>query len=438
MRENVLKTSILVRMVVIAAVGILLLIPTLFVGFLISERQQMRSSAVEEVTRQWGKEQTITGPILTVPIRRVRVAENGEKRISVRHAHLLPENLSVQSRLVPEIRYRGIYRVVVYTASVTLDGEFLTSAIDQMKGEDGVILWDDAYLTVGVADLKGIKEIGGLTWNTHPLSPQPGLKTDELGESGFTITAPIDSRQRRYQFAMRADLRGSEEFRVVPAGRQTTVSMASSWGDPSFVGEFLPEKREIDEHSFDASWKVLDFNRSLPEVWFGEQPGLKTSSFGVKLLLPVDEYQKNHRAIRYAIMFIALTFITFFIVDVLSKTPFHPVHYTLVGFALVLFYVLLLSLSEYLPFDGSYWIAGGAIILLVGLYTRGVTSRWDVSGIVGSALLVLYAFLFVLLRLEDYALLLGSLGLFAVLALIMFLTRKIDWFGSARGTNEAA
>ena len=429
MRESTLKTSVLLRLVIIGALAIVLLIPTLFVSLLVSDRQASRAFALKEVAEKWGGAQTVVGPVLTVPVTRQVKDKEGDVHTHTSLVRILPETLDVAVRVSPEIRRRGIYRVILYAARITLRADYssiLKSIESLAKGEIG---WEKATLTLGVSDLKGISDIRSMSWDGRPITPDGGPRNPSPVLSGITVRPALASDKDRYQFSMECDLRGSEEFRLVPAGRETRMTADASWSDPSFVGDFLPERRDVKPKSFSASWRVLDFNRNIPQSWVGDEPDLTSSSFGFRLLLPVDEYQKNFRALKYAIMFIALTFLAFFVLDVMAKSPFHPVQYALVGFALVLFYVLLLSLSEYLTFDVSYWIASLAISLLVTLYTRGATRKLSAAGLIGGCLLALYAFLFVLLQLEDYALLLGSIGLFAILALVMYLTRRIDWFG---------
>ena len=437
MRESTLKSSVLLRLLIIGALAIVLLIPTVFVGLLVSDRQASRAFAVKDVTEKWGTTQTIVGPVLTVPVTRQVKDKEGEVHTYTSLVRILPELLDVKTEVTPEIRRRGIYRVILYSAQVTIQAEYSSILKEIQSLAKGDIRWEDATLALGVSDLKGISNIHSMTWDARAVSPEPGTRSGSLLPSGLTVRPALVVDKDSYRFTAQFDLRGSEEFRVVPTGRETRMAAKASWGDPSFVGDFLPERRDIGADSFSATWRVLDFNRNIPQSWVGDEPALTSSSFGVKLLLPVDEYQKNFRALKYAIMFIALTFLAFFVLDILAKSPFHPVQYTLVGFGLVLFYVLLLSISEYLPFDVSYWIASVAISLLVTLYTRGATGRFSAAAIIGGCLLVLYGFLFVLLQLEDYALLLGSIGLFAVLALVMYLTRRIDWYGMGNSGRSA-
>lgn len=435
MKEFSLKDSIILRTLIIAVLAIVLEIPISMVTGLIQDRQRTRDSAVHQVTEQWGRQQTLTGPILTIPVKRSWTTSDGKVNTRIDYSHFLPDSLVCNTELFPQIRYRGIYRVVLYNAGLHVEAVFPAPTLSRNELGDGELQWQDAFLTFGISDLKGIKSIRNATMDNRPLTPEPGLRTRDLVQAGFTFRTPLSPGQAPFRVALDAGLNGSEELRIVPLGKHTQASTHSAWGDPSFVGDFLPEKREISESSFSASWSVLHLNRNLPQSWIGSQPGLEGSAFGVRLLLQVDEYQKNWRAIRYAIMFIALTFLTFGMIDVLNRSPFHPIHYTLVGLALILFFVLLLSVSEYQSFNTSYSIACLPTILLITAYTRGVTRSWGVTAVIAGVLAVLYGFLFALLQLEDYALLLGSVALFLSLALVMYLTRRIDWFGI--GTRKA-
>ncbi len=354
--------------------------------------------------------------------------KEGGTKSYVKYAHFLPDNLTLNANLSPEVRYRSIYRAVLYNAQISIEADF-----SEPLSVDGIIsggdpLWREAFLTVGVSDLKGIRSLVGSLAEDVSLAPEPGMRTGDLSGAGFTFKTPLTPGNAPGRFKFSMSLNGSDELKVAPLGRQTRMTASSSWGDPSFIGEFLPERREISDSSFNALWSVTHLNRNFPQSWAGAEPSLSRASFGVKLLLPVDEYQKNSRSVKYAIMFVALTFLTFIIIDVLNKSPFHPIHYGLIGFALILFFVILLSVSEHLSFNVSYLMAAISVVALISAYTHGVTRSARVSLVIGAVLSALYIFLFVLLQLVDYALLFGSLGLFAALALVMHLTRRIDWF----------
>jgi inner membrane protein len=214
----------------------------------------------------------------------------------------------------------------------------------------------------------------------------------------------------------------------MPVGRETTVQVGGSWGNPSFVGAYLPEERSVEPNKFLASWKVLHLNRNYPQQWTGASVNLKESAFGIKLLMGLDEYQKTMRSAKYAIMFIVLTFLSFFMAEVLNKRIIHPIQYVLIGLALTIFYTLLLSISEQTNFNRAYLLSSAATIALIGLYTRSVLNSILAAAIITGILAVLYGFLFIVLQLQDYALLLGSIGLFLILALVMYITRNINWF----------
>lgn len=429
MKQSI-RDSIVLRMGIVAILTLVLLVPVSFISGLIWERQETRDRAVSEVTRKWGGRQTIVGPILTVPIKRIgRNTEGVVNWTSTDFVRFLPDSLAVDARLAPEVRYRGIYRILLYNSDITIEAEFAAPEFREDLPEDSEILWKQAFLTMGVTDLQGIRNIKSVVHGDQPLTPEPGGGNKDLVNNAIIFRTPLTPGEKPGRFLLEANINGSDEISFVPAGKQTKVSVAAPWGDPSFTGSFLPEKREIGDNSFSSQWNVPYLSRNLPQTWTGSQARLTETSFGVRLLLPVDEYQKNSRSVKYAIMFIALTFLTFCMVDVLSTSPFHPIHYTLVGFALILFFVLLLSISEHLAFNYAYLVASVPVILLISLYTRGVTRGWKATGAIGTVLVILYAFLFILLQLSDYSLLLGSLGLFAGLSLVMYLTRSIDWFG---------
>lgn len=428
MSESRLKQSVLLRMLLVAVLGMLLVIPTFMVQVLIDERQTARDAAVQDITAKWGSAQVVAGPVLTVPVLRTQRSAQGVVTTTRSMLHLLPEQLNVQVRLVPEVRARGIYRAVLYQAQVSLEADFHTPDDATVTGPDETLVWSDAFLTLGLSDLTGLRRVEQVRWNEQSLSPEAGLKTAELVATGFTVYPAVTPNQPAH-LSMAFTLQGSTSVQVLPVGRETRLAVEGTWDTPSFIGAFLPEARTVAEQGFEATWQVGHLNRSFPQSWRDKQAQLDpASAFGVRLLLPVDEYQKNTRAAKYAILFIALTFLAFFVTEVLTRTPFHPIHYALISFGLVLFFVLLLSLSEHMLFNLAYLIAATAVAGLIGGYTRSISGSGRIALAITGLLVLLYSFLFVLLQLEDYALLVGSLGLFVLLACVMYLTRRIDWF----------
>jgi inner membrane protein len=428
MNESKLKSSVILRMFVIAMVVLFLLILAAMIRSLISERQYRRDEAVNEVSQKWGNVQTIIGPVLTVPFRKPIKDSKGKTAFYMDFLQIMPETLQAEVDLTPEIRYRGIYEAVLYQAAIKLKGIFILPKLEKYDLSPEHLILKEAFITVGISDLRGIKNTIILNWGGEKLSASPGVKLLDIVKSGFTVFPAVNFSQNEYAFSADLLLNGSGELNIVPVGKETLVTMSSKWNSPSFIGNFLPEKREISPDSFKAVWSVQHLNRNFPQTWTGSAYSMANSEFGVKLLQPVDEYQKVTRAVKYAIMFIILTFMAFFLTEIFSMAALHPVQYTLIGFAIVLFYVMLLSLSEHISFNVSYVTASVGVILMISAYAKSVLKTKKAAAVIGGILAALYLFLFVTLQLEDYALLLGSIGLFVILATVMFLTRRIDWF----------
>ena len=431
-----LKNSVGLRLAIIGFLSLVLLIPAALIQGLISEREQRRDNAVFEVSDKWGERQIIAGPILTVPYKNLIKDEKGNLLSVIAYAHFLPENLTINAELFPELRYRGIYEVVLYNAKLQIRGDFLPPNFNQHSIAPENILWKDAFLALGLSDLKGIRDVVKVKWNDEELTANAGVDSKEVLEIGISVKPKVTTAAESFAFAIDLDLNGSGEIGFAPVGKETTVKVASQWGNPSFAGEFLPIQRQVQSGQFSAEWKVLHLNRNYPQQWLGSQYKIIESAFGVKLLLPIDEYQKTMRTAKYAIMFIALTFLTFFLTEVLNKKVIHPIQYILIGLALILFYTLLLSFSEHLKFNSAYLLSSLAIIALVTTYTKSVLSNNLATAIIAGVLIILYGFLYIILQLQDYALLLGSLGLFIILAMVMYVTRKIDWFAIGKLTVE--
>ena len=428
MNESKLKSSVTLRMFVMAMVVLFLLILAATITSLIAERQHRRNEAVNEVSQKWGNVQTITGPVLTVPFRKPTRDAKGKIVFYADCLHIMPETLQAEVDLNPEIRYRGIYEAVLYQAAIKLKGTFMLPKLEKYDLSPEHLILKEAFITVGITDLRGIKNAITPSWVGEKLSASPGVKLSDIVKSGFTVFPAVNFSQNEYVFSADLLLNGSGEFNIIPVGKETLVKMSSTWNSPSFIGNFLPEKREIRPDGFKAVWSVQHLNRNFPQVWTGSAHSVGNSAFGVKLLQPVDEYQKVTRAVKYAIMLIVLTFMAFFLTEIFSGTAIHPVQYALIGLAITLFYVILLSLSEHIPFNVSYVTASVGIILLISAYAKSVLKTKKAAAVIGGILAALYLFLFVTLQLEDYALLLGSIGLFVILAVVMFLTRRIDWF----------
>lgn len=435
--NNWLKRSITIRLITIGILILLLLIPVSMVESLIGEREFRQQEAITEVSSKWGERQTITGLVLTVPYKtyeKVYEKENTEKFKLVEsrgYAHFLPEELNINGNISPEVRYRGIYEVIVYNSKINLSGSFSTPNFEGLEIDPTNILWNDAFISLGLSDLRSIQENISLKWNNQNYFFNPGVESNDVIESGISTRLPInhtDSLVSNSKFSLELDFNGSSSLNFIPLGKITKVDIKSKWKNPSFDGEFLPDKREINKDGFSANWEVLHLNRSYPQVFKGSVQGINESAFGVNLIVPVDEYQKSMRSAKYAVMFITLTFLLFFFVQILNGVKIHPIQYIIVGLALCVFYTLLIALSEHMAFNFSYLISSVAIISLITLYAKSIFNSKRLTLLICLILITLYLFIYSIIQMEDYALLMGSIGLFIVLATIMYLSRKIDWY----------
>jgi inner membrane protein len=428
------RNAIMVKAAVIFILVLLLLIPSSMIQDLIMEREMRKDDAIREISSKWGERQTITGPVLTIPYLEFYRDDNKVVRQVTRYIHFLPDKLQVDGKLFPEKRYRGIYEVVVYNSEVKLSGNFPPINIADLGVPQENLQLKDAFLSVGITDLRGIKEQVVLQWNNQKLSFNPGVTSNDVLATG--INSPVklapSSQNAPYTFNLTLSLKGSEHLYFVPVGKETKVHISSKWQNPSFDGAFLPDQREVSNNGFTANWKVLHLNRNFPQQWKGGRVDIGSSAFGVNLLLPIDSYQKSVRSVKYAILIIGLTFLIFFFIELLHKKSAHPFQYVLVGLALIIFYTLLVSISEYTTFNIAYLIAGVMTIVLVTVYTYSVFSNRKLAALVGGTMLILYAYIFIIIQLQDFALLMGSLGLFFVLALVMYYSRKVDWYNIGR------
>jgi inner membrane protein len=422
---------------------LLLLIPTAFIRDLVSERQQRQHEAVTEINSRWAAAQTVTGPVIGIPYIET-VTEGGLTRDLKRWTYFLPARLDIQAHVVPETRYRGIYKVIVYTTEMQVQANFDSLHLAEVNVPAAKLLWNEAAVFFDLSDLQGLKEEVILHFsaranpNSNPnpnsnsadLELAPGKSSTDQFKNALSAALPAwlaASAEGTLDLSMTVRLKGSGNLSFVPTGKVTRVEASSSWPDPSFTGGYLPDLRSVRDNGFVADWRVLALNRKFPQQWKADTMNLTDAAFGVNLLVPVDSYQQTTRCVKYAILIILLTFTAFFLIEWIYQRPIHSLQYVLVGFALCLFYTLLLSFSEYTGFNAAYGIAAVATIGLITWYVSNVLRSAKMSLFILSLLTVQYGFIFTLLQLQDYALLLGSVGLFITLALVMYFSRKIKW-----------
>lgn len=426
------KYRLVLKAVIIFVLIVLLLIPQFMIINLIDERVYRQQEVFTEISSKWSGKQTLSGPVIVVPYYEYFQDSNKIVRKEKRFMHFLPEDLKVNGTLFPEKRHRSIYDIVVYNSDLHIEGEFSPLRWQDLNIPAENIIWNEISLVVGLDDLRGIDEMVNLKWDGKTMSFNPGIPNEDVFVSGINTRFRLDSLKEHFsaphQFTVDLKLKGSEKLFFTPVGKQTIINLQSNWPTPKFDGAFLPDTNSVSEKGFSAEWKVLHLNRNFPQQWIGNQYNVVNSEFGVNLLTPVDGYQKTMRSAKYAMMIVLLTFIVFFFIEVLNKSRIHPFHYLLVGFALCLFYTLLLSFSEYMNFNLSY---GLALLLTLGsivYYTYHLFKPSRLHWILGGTLLLIYGFMFTIIQLEDYALLIGSLGLFAVLVTIMNYSKNIDWY----------
>lgn len=446
--NNWLKNSVSIRLITITILILLLLIPVSMVENVIRERQDRLNQAVEEVSSKWGQSQTLTGLVISVPYKTVsKVYEtNNEsntgsyKLVETKEfAHFLPNALSIKGTINPEVRYRGIYEVIVYNGKIKWSGQFSKPNFEMWKIEDTNVIWDEAEVSLGMSDLRSIQKQITLKWQDSVLNFNPGLSNTDVISEGISarlINLNKADPSAPLTFEMEMDFNGSSGLYFTPLGKVTKVELNSPWKTPSFDGAFLPDSRTIDNKGFSASWEVLHLNRPYPQQFKGANASINETAFGVNLKVPVDEYQKSTRAAKYAVMFITLTFLIFFFVQILNGVRLHPIQYIIVGLALCIFYTLLIALSEHLSFALSYLIASVTIISLISLYAIGIFKLKRLVVLIMLILTLLYLFIFSIIQLEDYALLMGSIGLVIVLGSVMYLSRQVNWYEISKPKQE--
>lgn len=439
--ENVgqsIKRSVTLKLLSIFILMMLLMIPMSYVKSLIHERETLKQQTLNEVSNKWANEQYVYGPVLTIPLQK-KVIEDDKNKIIHSHAHILPSRLLVNGKVDPKSLRRGIYEVVVYNSQLSFSGQFdeISKYLTDLKEYEAFP--EDAFLTINISDLRGIKEKVVVKWNEQKKDVEPGSNIPSLVSSGITVKNILQPpAQNSYDFSFDLQLQGSQFLGFIPLGKETKVNLTSEWNDPSFSGSFLPEDRNVTEDGFNADWQVLELNRNYPQFWIGDRniQEIQKSSFGVDLLLPSNDYQKSMRSAKYALLAISLTFLTFFLVEIFNKSKVHPFQYILIGLALCLFYTLLVSISEHSNFNLAYLISSVAIISIIGLYAKSILHNVKQTIVLVIILCFTYSFVYITLQVQDYALLIGSIGLTAILAFTMYITRNVNWYQLSSPKSE--
>ena len=436
------------RSFVLKVFGILFLVMLMawaltYVNSLILERKMRQEQSTQQVASSSAGYQTILGPVLVVPYTEtysesILLADNKTQRVVSRKVdgkfYVLPENLSLNGGFSNEYKSLGIYQVLMYQLGGSIYGSFNLAKNLSYKSShaDGLITLHDAYLSIGLSDPRGISGSPVLKWNKQQLEFAQGSSVNAIGSGIHASIGSIDATNaKNIPFELSLNLRGMEQFSFVPIANTNNVALDSSWQSPRFDGSFLPETKTINDKGFKANWAVSSLASNVQEKLL---TSLKTNtpqtfeSLSVGFIEPINIYSQADRATKYGLLFIGLTFAGFFVFEILKQLRIHPAQYTLVGLAMALFYLLLVSLSEHISFVWSYIAASAACVSLLGYYLTYVLKS-KVHGLVfASMLTALYGALYGILASEDNALMMGSLLVFGLLALTMIVTRKVDWY----------
>lgn len=437
-----LKTSITARMLMVGFLVIILLIPLSYISSLINERAYRQQDVVNEINQKWGNNVLVYGPILKLPYKTYTETKTynektktyfKETQTHIKYAYVFPEQLNSKVDVKSKTLKRGNFESAVFTTQMDFAGHYIAVDLTAkgIKPED--IMWDKAKIVIKTSNLKGIKsevqiKLADKAYNFETNFNQNKNNNLDVLESSFIKDVDV-FKSKNTDFTFSITFNGSRKVELIPIGKTTTMHMNSNWADPSFMGNYLPndETKQISKDGFKADWKVLHINRAFSQQHLKSIPNLSQFAFGTKFMVMVDEYQKSERSAKYGFLVIGLTFLVFFLIQTLSKINIHPFQYLMIGLALTMFYTLLVSISEHSNFLKAYLIAGISVIVLITLYSKSILKTFKFPLFIGASLSALYAFIYVIIQLENYALLVGSIGLFLILAIVMFVSRKIDW-----------
>ena len=446
------RNTTIIKLLGVGALVLVLLIPLAMITGVLSDRLMRRNEAVADITSSWGKEQNVIGPVLGIPyqyrfkaVKEMPAPDGKMERREVEetataNAYFLPQTLNISGDAQTQMLHRGIYDAAVFRAQVTLSGKFAPPDFGALKIGMKDVQWKDAFVTIALNDLRGTREALLLDWGGTKRALLPGSQVP-----GYTtgVTASLSNDKpiaSEVEFSIPLDFNGSGGIFFAPFGVQNETTLKSNWPDPAFRGAFLPAERSVRADGFDAKWKVSYYGRDYPQQWISragnERFNVKSvsdSRFGAQFLSILDAYRYVERSIKYGVLFLVLVFTTFFLFEVTARQKIHPFQYLMVGAALCLFYLLLLSISEFFGFSWAYLIAAVASTSLITWYCRFFLGGGVRTLMIGAGLAGVYTFLYITLRQQDYALLMGAIALFIVLAVVMYVTRKVDWYARDAG-----
>jgi len=430
------------RVIMVGLLTLALLIPLQYVKGIINERQHLQEEVKNDISQKWGGSVYVLGPVLKLPyniVNETEVVDKATKKITIRRSistdylYIFPEQLDISTAVKTTKKHRSNYEAAVFTSDMKLKGFYPAPDLAKHNIAAENVRWDKASVIMSTNTLKSIKgavniSVKGNKYNFEPLAKLTEneslstLQTTNINLNGaITGTLP---------FEMKISYDGSEQLGIVPVGKYTTAKMNGNWPSPKFDGNFLPGDSTVTDAGFNASWKISQLNRPFAQQYITTIPDLSKYTFDVDFFIPVDEYQQNERASKYGFLVIGLTFLIFFLIQSISKIVIHIFQYAMIGLALIMFYTLLISITEHSSFKLAYLIAGLSVVVMVALYSVSILKDKRFPLFIGASLAALYTFIYVIIQLENYALLAGSIGLFFILGAVMYFSRKINWSSS--------
>ena len=442
--RNITK-SLGFKAILLGIMILLMLIPVVLVREVVKERARRAEQVEREILDAWGGELKFAGPVLRIPCRETRenITRDGEGKVTretIARDYSLwvtPANLEIRTDLTTREKSRGIFSVPVYSGDLLFTGRFDPSEALAGLTKEQEAFTGQAEVVLVLSSQKGIRSLESARWGEDPLDFKPGDQGFGLLAGGIHAPAPFSGGESR-DFRIGLAVQGGRQIRILPLGEQTRVGVNSDWPAPSFQGEYLPDSRELDEAGFQALWNISYLSRGIPLFWSDggrdasdPEEALRRAFFGVDFLKVLDHYALNERAVKYTILFIIVPFLTLFLMEIFWKREIHPVQYLLAGIGNVVFYLLLLSISEHIPFNLAYLVSALAVTLMMCLYSRSLLAGWRESWFMAPVMGLSYLYLFITLQSEDWALLIGSVGAFTITGLVMFVTRKVNWYGDS-------
>lgn len=410
------------KMIMVGLLTLILLVPLSFVQELITERSQRQKEVIAETTSKWGESVYFYGPILKIPYK-------DPITLKIENAYFFPEKLNNNSLTdIKSPLQRSIYKSNVFTTKMQFSGNYSNPDFSKKNIPNENIFWNKTSIVITTTNLKSVKDevkikIANINYTFEPIHNTKANDSIESLETGYINFNSI----KNSNFNLAITYNGSKRISIAPIGKTTNAKMTSNWSSPNFNGSFIPSDKQITNKGFDATWKISHFNRPFAQENFETLPDLSKYAFAVDFITPVDEYQQNERASKYGFLVIGLTFLIFFLIQSISKISIHIFQYVMIGIALIMFYTLLISITEHSNFGFAYAIAGVSVVVLISLYSISILKDRKFPMFIGISLSVLYTFIYVIIQLEDYALLVGSIGLFLILAAVMYFSRKIEW-----------